>query len=239
MKRCVQAFVLLFCTALFGLETQDPPDSEVNPQSGDIETVDPIVVGSNQDIRYVVDHGISTTPDIETVTENALDDRNPRLVISTAGDAWVVWWRDDTVDKVLSRRRDLSEEAWDDERVLSLTSESSSHPAVVHDGTDAWVAYEYLNGTDISIGVATIIDEPDPVDDRIEVASTGFSGEIDVMIHAESGHLWVTWVDSSTYVGWVEYDYTNETWSSAATESYAADTVAEARERIRDEVLGL
>lgn len=43
---------------------------------------------------------------------------------------------------------------------------------------------------------------------------------------------------SSTDVGWSEYDYTGESWSTASYESYAEDTVADARSRIRSTVLG-
>jgi hypothetical protein len=57
------------------------------------------------------------------------------------------------------------------------------------------------------------------------------------MIQAESGKLWVTWVDSSSHVGWVQYDYTLESWSGVSVESYASETVADARGRIRTEVL--
>lgn len=57
------------------------------------------------------------------------------------------------------------------------------------------------------------------------------------MIHADSGNLWVTWIDSTDDVGWVEYDRVSETWSAAAYEPYSPDTVADARGRIGVTVL--
>jgi hypothetical protein len=47
----------------------------------------------------------------------------------------------------------------------------------------------------------------------------------------------ITWVDSSTNVGWVQYNYTNQTWSLTTDESYASDSVTAARGRIRSKVL--
>lgn len=222
---------------LMALEIEDTPDSEVNPESGDIETADPFLDGTNQDLRYVIDHGIVVEQDITTIADDALDDRHPQLTISEDGDAWVVWWRDDSTDEVLVRKRDYSTGSWGNERLVSESAESSRNPAIVHDGNNAWVAFEFDDGADTSIGVAMVIDDPDPIGIRIDVAGTDFTGDVDVMIQAETGKLWVTWVDSSTHVGWVEYDYTLESWSGVSVESYANDTVVDARGRIRTEVL--
>ena len=52
--------VTVACSASLGLSalvTEDPPDSEVNPQTSEIETADAVLGGDNQDIRYVIDAG--------------------------------------------------------------------------------------------------------------------------------------------------------------------------------------
>jgi hypothetical protein len=213
----------------------DPPDSAINPKSNNIEIADPVWAGSNQDIDYVVNTGSALQT--QTVTDHSLDDREPRLVIASNGDAWVTWWRDDTEDKILIRKRHYSDGSWNDERVLSSSGESSHGSVIADDGSDRWVAYVFGNGTNASIAVSLVIDEPDPIGIRAVVATTTHS-DPDVTIDAESGNLWVSWVDSSADVGWVEYDYTAESWSGASYESYAQDSVKHARDRIRDHVLG-
>lgn len=233
--------VVMLCSTslpLIALVTSDPPDSEVNPLSGNIETAAPVLAGSNQDIRYAIDPGIGSLPASSTVTDNPLDDRNPRLMIAANGDAWVVWWRDDAIDKVLYRKRRFSDGSWSNERILSDAGESSRNPVAVHDGANAWVVFEYTNGANKGIAVNITIDEPDPIGCRTPIAQTGFTGNVQALIHAESGHLWVTWVDGPAYVGYSVYSYTGQTWSAPAFESYATDNVGAARGRVRAAVLG-
>lgn len=242
MKRRLRILIVLLTVSfaaagLMALESEDPPDSEVNKESGYIETADPFLDGTNRNIRYVIDRGRGLTPHITTIADHALDDRHPQLTISADGDAWVVWWRDASTDEVLMRHRDFATGSWSDEARLSESTESSRYPALAYDGVNPWVAFEFDYGQETSIGVSMIIDDPDPVGIRTEVAGTDFAGSVDVMVLAESGKLWVTWVDSSTHVGWVEYDYTLESWSSVSVESYANDTATDARGRIRTAML--
>lgn len=213
----------------------DPPDSAVNPQSGNIEIVDPVWAATNQDINYVINGG--PIRNIETAADDPLDDRNPRMVIASNGDAWITWWRDDDTDAVLVRRRHYSDGTWDNERVLSSGTESSRNPAIADDGTDRWVAYEFDDGNETTIAVSLIIDEPDPISVRTALANTSYTESRDVLIHVESGNLWVTWIHSSTDVGWVEYDDGSESWSTAGYESYAQDSVVDARDRVRNAVV--
>ncbi|MCP3982509.1 MAG: hypothetical protein GY716_24680 [bacterium] len=218
----------------------DLPDSKINYVSGNIEVADPVHVGpDNQDIQYVISDP-DGSKEIATVTDSPSDDRDPQLAIAPSGDGWVAWWRKDAgpSNSVLIRKRDHATGVWDDELVLSLDGEDSRSPAVAHDGNHAWVAYEIHGAVDTEIGVSIIIDQPDPVGIRAIVGGTGFSGLRDLRAHAASGHLWVSWVDSATEVAWVEYDYAEEQWSDASDEDYDADSVREARRRIREIVLG-
>ncbi len=218
------------------LTLSDPPASAVNPQSGDIEIADPTWSGTNRDIDYVIDAGNGEKPDVYNVTDDPLDDHRPQLVIASNGDAWVTWWRDDTLDSVLVRHRHFSDGSWNNERVLGDSGESSSNPTIAHDGTDAWVAFEFDDQSNTGIAVSMVVDDPDPIGIRVVLATTEFTGEVDATIHAAQGHLWTTWVDSATDVGWAAYDYASQTWGLPAFESYAQDTVEDAVLRIRSAV---
>jgi len=98
------------------------------------------------------------------------------------------------------------------------------------------VAFEIDVTSGVSIGVARLDEDPDPFPTRAIVATTE-STILDTRIIADSGHLWVTWVDSTNDVGWSEYDYPPETWAAPSYESYAQDDVQAARGRIRGAVL--
>ena len=216
----------------------DPPDSEVNPENSYIETVDATLATNQYDIRHVSDPGGGLGRDISTVSDSSLDDLSPRLAISDDGDTWVTWYRDDAKDKVFLRKRTYPGGTWDDERLVSEKTENSWRPEIVHDGTLIWVAFEFEETGGTGIGVNGIMDDPNPIGARISLRTTGYTGDVAVMIHAESTHLWVTWVDSDDDVGWSEYDYSSETWALSDYESYATDSVGDARGRIRGDVIG-
>jgi hypothetical protein len=62
---------------------------------------------------------------------------------------------------------------------------------------------------------------------------------LDIRLHAESGHLWLTWTDSSSYVGYSEYIYGSQYWALPSRESYSAGGVLSALARVRIRILGL
>ncbi len=220
------------------LLASDPPDSEVNPQSGHIETVDSFWSGSDWNIRHTIALGQGQSSVVTHLTSDDLDDLAPRLAIGPAGDAWVVWWRDVSPSQVLVRKRTYATGAWDPERLVSGGGEAASSPAIVHDGTVPWVVYPSRAGGGTGIIVKSILDGPGPIETAAPVATTGYGGDVEVEIHFESAHLWVTWVDNGTSVGWCQYDYATGTWGLPSYESYAPDDVPAARGRIRVTVLG-
>jgi hypothetical protein len=144
---------------------------------------------------------------------------------------------DPQTGEVWIRKHDYSTDTWDTAERVSEAGTHSSNPELVHDGTDPWVAFEADNtvgGVDIS--VRHILDEPEPV---LSLGNKSYSGDLDVKIHFVSGSLWVGWVDADCDVGWSRYTASTDTWSTAEYESCATDSIADARARVRSEVLGL
>lgn len=236
-SRYVLTLVAVLCTATLVAHSTDPPDSAVNPVTGYIETTDAAIRGGSYDVRHVTDLGPGQPLETTYLSSDANDEVDSRILISPSGDTWVVWWRDGATDEVVFRKRAQSTGQWGPEKIASDESESASRPEVVLDGSDVWAAYEYQDAASASIGVVRIDDDPDPWS-RVTLGSTAYSGNRDVLAHAASGHLWVTWIDSGTDVGWSEYDAASETWGAAQCESYAADSPTDARARIKATVLG-
>lgn len=213
----------------------DPPDAATNPVSGFIETVDCTWNGTSYDVRHVITPSLAEQT-ISDVATSSSDDLGPKIAISSSGDTYIAWWRDGSTRKVFTRRHVYGTNTWDNEIQVSQSSQSARKPSVGHDGTTAWVAYEFVGtGGATSIACGSIEDSPDPFP---TIASTTYGGALKVQVNAESGNLWVTWVDSSSQVGWSEYNYGNATWGSVGHESYASDSVTAARGRIRTTVLG-
>ena len=56
-----------------------------------------------------------------------------------------------------------------------------------------------------------IADEPDPFLTG-SLATPPFAGTTDATIHSESGHLWVTWIEDASHVGWSGYSPATQRW---------------------------
>jgi hypothetical protein len=233
--------MLAVLLALLGpaIPAEEIPDSELNPQSGYIESVGTVEVGGALDVRHVVDPGQGGPKVAQVLSSAVSDDRSPRISIGTGGDTWVVWWRDGAVDEILARQREYSSGTWSAESVISSPDEESRNPAIALDAGSVWVVFEIITSSGVDIGiVASAVDDPWPFPERSILASTAFTGDVDVEIHTGSGELWASWVDSHTEVGWRDYDHASECWAPTRYESYATDSVEAARERIRSTLTG-
>jgi hypothetical protein len=213
----------------------DPPDLEVNAVSGLIETVDATWSGSNYNVRYTVMNASGFQSTSQLLSTNTQDDVDPRIAINPTGNAYVAWWRDLSTDAVLYRKHNYTTGAWGAERAVGLATESNSRPRVLSGGGKIWVCYQIQNARSRSIGVQIIDDDPEPV--RSVIGTTSYTGDIDLQIQYEAGHLWVTWIDTASRVAYTEYSYDKRVWSSTAYEYYSGDSVDAARSRIRSRVL--
>jgi len=237
MKSTTTALLVLFVAiGTPCVHASQPPDARVNLQSGMIEISDPVWAGDNYDIRYVVTSGEMIQA--SDVTTHPADDLRPRMAIAPNGDAYVVWWRDVATTQVLVRRHNHADGTWSAESVLNSADVPGRNPEIVHDGSDVWVAFVEQAALETIIRVSAIEDSPDPFGVVADVASTDFDGDIDLAIHAASGHLWITWTDSDLDVAWIEYDHASATWSTVDYDSYSADSAKHALERIRTTILG-
>jgi len=239
MRKPVRAFrvlaSLLLSAVLVPVASAEPPDLELNPVTGYVESVD-IDAASGFRVRHVVDRGqggLGTNTTISSPSAN-----NPRIAIESTGNTWVVWWKAGVTPEVYLRVRDLGTGTWNAETRISNALETSRCPEIVHDGGTAWVVFEVEIGTSSVVKVTGISDGPEPIGGPLAVASTAHAADLDVLAHSVSGHVWITWVDSETHVGWSEYDHVAETWDVPHFESYVGTSVAAARSAIEEAVLG-
>jgi len=227
--------ILLLSLVASAAAFADMPDLELNPSTGNLESVD-TDAAKGERVRHVIDPGQGGLRVSTLVSTDGGD--APRIAITSSGNTWVVWWQDSDVDQVLWTVRDLGTGTWSQQKVLSDTDVDSRAPEIVHAFSKAWIVYEASDSGITSVTIASITDSPEPIDAGTAVATTDYGGDVDVRIHAESGNLWVTWVDSSTEVGWSEWDATNEEWTAPDYESYEGEAPEDARDVIRTTVLG-
>ncbi len=234
--RVLSCLSILLATTTFAT-AGDPPDAALNPVSGAIEVTDAVLSGSDLDIRYVVkppDGGATTTA---VLTDSTASDLDPRIDIKPSGNTWIVWWRDAETPEVLYRVKNYETGSWASEARVSAEGEAASHPTIVHDESTTWVAYQGQTSSGISIKCSHTDDGPEPIPDATVIATTTFSGNPDALIQSESGHIWASWVDSTTAVTWSELDKGTGEWSTPQAESYEGSTVKAARDAIRSAIL--
>ncbi len=236
-KDCFLLLLTLLVAASLA-NASDVPDAAINPVSGAIEVTDAVLATGDYQIRYAVKPGDGGTTATALLTDNTASDLSPRIDIKDNGDTWVVWWRDAETPEVLCRVRDLATGTWSDETRISGEGESSRHPAITHDGSTTWIAYETNATSGTLIKCAFTNDGPEPFPDATVIAATVFSGDPSALIQSESGHVWVTWIDSATEVKWSEYDKPTGEWSAPQSESYEGSNVDAARKHIRLNILG-
>lgn len=237
LHRLASSFFILFIVAsMSGAVAGEPPDLELNPVTGYLESVD-VADDSSSRIRHLVDEGQGGRRTSELISSGA--GWSPRIAITASGKSWVVWWEDSASDEVYCRTRSGEPGTWSAVRRVSSVGEEGRHPEIVHHNGTAWIAYEITgSGGTKSVAVLGTIDDPEPIPTRTVIATTLWNGDVDVLIHAEPSHVWATWVDSSTHLGWSEWSSATGLWQLPQYESYATDSVEQARSRIRDAVLG-
>lgn len=237
-RKVLGCLVLFGCIGCAPLLAADTPDAAINTLSGRIEIADPVRTDGQCDVWHIAKLGPDKTPAIFVVSDDPQDDLDPRIVVDPDGDTWIVWWRAAATHEVLVRKRTYSDQSWSGERRVSTANESSRKPSVVHDGSTVWLAYELDDAGGKSIAVNSIIDEPDPIPTRTILGSTSYLGELDVRMHSDSSHLWVTWIDSDAWIGWSEYDTDIDAWTPAAFEPLSAGDTAAARTNIMNGIIG-
>jgi hypothetical protein len=215
----------------------DPPDTTINPVTGQISAVDTVVQSGVDQVRCTTKVS-SNLREVDLLGHPDFNGHSPRIAASPSGDVFVTWWNDAPTPQVLLSVQTYPDPAWFDPVVLSDTSEDSRNPQIVHDGTSPWIAYLILDPGITDIAVTGGANGQDPWPTRTLIGLTTYTGDLDLAISAESSRLWVTWVDSESDVGWSQYDYVTATWSEATVESFANDDVEAARDRIRNAILG-
>ena len=215
----------------------DPPDVELNPATGLIEAVDATWAGNNYNVRFTEGTAAGEMTFSLSLTTHPANDLDPRIACTAKGDVVVVWWRDLTTDAIIYRKRTLGVGG-----VVAREADGSRRTkAEAARGSSTWAArrgwpIRFRRPDRGRVGAQVIEDDSEPT--RTIVATTAYTGNLDIQLTYESGHLWITWIDSASRVGYSEYNPTTLLWAAAAVESYAPDSIAAARARIRARILG-
>ncbi|MDQ7087770.1 MAG: hypothetical protein Q9Q13_07920, partial [Acidobacteriota bacterium] len=213
-----------------------------NPVTGNLEKVWAENDGHDYEIHWAEQvSGVWTHE--TTLTSNTTDDTCPGLAINGDGASAVVWRESGTNGRVYYRARQKvgSDWVWQSSAVaVSDGTADASRPWVAWETTTPWVGWHEVDGAGSIYLRAGEGPSPWPTGFTVdEVATTSFNGELAVQIHAESGHVWIDWIDSSTRLGWSEWDASSGLWGAVQHEDYSGSSqIPVARQAIRSTVLG-
>ncbi len=234
----LSAFALFSLLVAVVVHATDVPDAAINPISGSIELTEAVLAAGRFQVHYV-EHPDGEDPTSATVlSESEDDDLNPRIDVNSEGNTSIVWWRDSSSAGVFYRSKALTTGAWIDEIRVSAEGEIARHPEIAHSGSTTWIVYESPAGSGVQLKVVEINDGPEPIPIPVVVGASSFSADVDVFIHGDPDHVWVSWIDSSTTVAWTRLDVQTQTWTNTQWESTEQSSVAQARAAIRVIVLG-
>lgn len=236
MGSCMRAGILLLLSlfATTRVLAGDPPDSQLDPQTGLIHTLDSKTSGSSQVIRHILDPGLGQ-PTVTEITSGHVD-HSPHLAIGNDGVVEIVWQRELAADEIRAVAL-RANGTLGTERLLSETTEDSRNPDIVLFGAAPWVAYEIHGGAGVDVAVQVIVDDPDPIGPRIVVGTTAFSGDADVRIHASGGHLWTTWMDAAEVLAYAVFDAATQTWATPGHQEVVEGDVTTALNEVEGVVL--
>ncbi len=208
---------------------------DVNPNTGLTERVWQAHDGADYEVYWNVrTNGQWGTP--VRLSDNTIDDTCPRLAFDSEGTR-VVWKAGESTPTVVHRGRDYTHGWQSSSTTVSSGTRSATVPWVSVHGGETWVAWLEVDssGTYIMAGGSNG-PEPWPFGFSVySIGTTSFSGAVSVELHSDAGHMWVVWIDSTTQLGYSEFNGTS--WGGVQFETYAGATdLPAARERVRLDV---
>jgi hypothetical protein len=146
---------------------------------------------------------------VQLVTSGAAVERDPRAFAGPGDVAHVVWWVQDTPDRVF-----YLQSGGGGFGSVQLAATDARRPSVALAGTEVLLAYERtISAARQQIVLAT----RGPLGGfrTTPLFEVAHAGPVDVVLHFEDGRLWMDWKASPTAMAWSEYGGT--TWSAPAT----------------------
>ncbi len=209
-----------------------------NPVSGYLERVWEVHDGHDYEIHWAKKVGTVWTSE-RSLTDNTADDTNPRLAFFADGSTAVAWKRaGSSGGRIYYLGHDYTD-GWQSSAVaVSDGTRDASMPAALVFGSNAWIAWQEqaTGGMRVMAGGSDGGDAW-PLGFTVSHIGTSSLNAPYAEISKSGTHLWVSWIDSSTQLGWSEYDSTNDTWSTEQHESYSGPAdIPAARARIETTV---
>lgn len=209
------------------------PDFTINPASGRAEVVWALWDGEDYEVAHAEWLG-GAWSDPFLLTDNQVDDLDPKLSVLTTGGLGVTWWRDGTPAHVFHAARAQPDQPFGSETLVSDGYEPARTSCIASLGDATYVGYETMD-QNLKTVVVEKKEGSGPFVPEI-IASTSRLDMLDVRVFESGGHVWAVWVDSATHLGWSERAGTG--WTSPEYEAYLGlNDIERARLMIKGKVI--
>ncbi len=235
---------LLLAGAALGSDGTRAPSfhAVLNPATGLTETVwaPSPPEAPHQVLHSILSAGGWSAPAPVNGAPLAAPARDPRLSISPSGDRLVVWWQEgggSEHDTVWQSAQPAAGGAWTSPERVEDGAEDIREPESIFSNGVFFVACQTgVPGARRRVQVRTKQEGPDPWPVCFDHPAL-FTGDLELQIHSENGHVWVDWVDTDVTLRWAELH--GCAWDPPRSEPIdRPGGVAGARLRVREFVLG-
>jgi hypothetical protein len=195
--------------------------------------------GSHFDIAFAEWDGAQWT-DTAFVTATPEDEGDPCLFVGIDGTVHVVWWTAGTSERVYLATREAGSSTWVQPVLVTAGSEPGRRPSVTVFSGEVYVAYERdwsSPGMAQDVLVATLQAGRGFVTKVI--AETTRAAALDIVLHAEQGHLWADWKHEVGEFGCAEHQ-PGSGWTGNAPQPWFDPSwigVEEARRAVRSQIV--
>lgn len=213
-----------------------------NPQTGHAERATAVSDGHDLEIEWSEQIG-SNWSQPTLLSQNLVDDSCPQLAFSAAGATGSTWREAGATGRVVYAARIQSGGAWVWQLpaiYISDGANDASGPSLAFVGNQPWLAWHEIGSsgsTKIMVAGGEGLEPWPTAFNRFELGSTNFTGPVAVGVQRESGHLWVTWVQSATELRYRERDLSNGVWLAASSVAIQGGDVGQAAATARLQVL--
>jgi len=215
---------------------------EIDPGSATVDVGDPHVVVDPRTGRPLVTWATYVGPDhdiafaemladgwgpIRFLSSTLDEDSDPKLFLAPDGTLYVTWWQHDPRQPVLLATRRPGDAVWS--YPFEVTAPGRRPSVAVAEGR-VWIAFA-RDAADGGQQVVARAESPGAEPREFVLATTARTEPLDIMVHAESGKLWVDWKHSVNEFGYLEW--VDGSWQDAPRTFPWVDLTDEGENQVR------
>ena len=213
------------------------PTFEINGVTYEVECAFTINQSGERELAFSETvNGVWNQISVLTAT-TGVHEEDPAITSTPSGGSKIVFWRNMPASEIWMVERTSSAAAWSVPHKVSASSDPASYPSTAMAFGKVHIGYEVTraDGTKDIIVAGRLDNNPAASFQPEVIAHIGYTGKADVEVESHGAHLWVSWIQSATQLGWSSWQ--GGIWSPVQFENYSSQSgIEDTRNLIRREV---